>query len=182
MCDVLFKDACVRIMSYTQSPPLSPDEVLEFLNYVTVARVCSHNKDGSTHAAPVWFFYEGGKLIFGTPDENSPVFFTTNFALTYYTVASDIENSKLNAFLIVVDTEGSAVDSGVAGRKLTAETVTEAIKETGIEKKVKHKKIIIPGKASRISGEIEELSGWKVQVGPRDSSEIPKYLQEKWQP
>ena len=54
-------------MPYTQSPPLSTDEVLEFLNYVTVARVCSHNKDGSIHAAPVWFFYEGGKIIFGTP-------------------------------------------------------------------------------------------------------------------
>jgi acetyl-CoA decarbonylase/synthase complex subunit gamma len=123
-----------------------------------------------------------GLKEFGTPDENSPVFFTTNFALTYYTVASDIENSKINAYLIVVEAEGSAVDSGVAGRKLTAEKVADAIKETGIESKVKHRKIIIPGKASRISGEIEELSGWKVQVGPRDSSEIPKYLQEKWQP
>jgi acetyl-CoA decarbonylase/synthase complex subunit gamma len=125
---------------------------------------------------------EPGLKVFGTPDENSPVFFTTNFALTYYTVASDIENSKTNAYLIVVDTEGSAVDSGVAGRKLTAEKVADAIKETGVEGKVKHRKIIIPGKASRISGEIEELSGWKVQVGPRDSSEIPKYLIEKWQP
>jgi acetyl-CoA decarbonylase/synthase complex subunit gamma len=123
-----------------------------------------------------------GLKVFGTPDENSPVFFTTNFALTYYTVASDIENSKTNAYLIVVDTEGSAVDSGVAGRKLTAEKVADAIKETGVEGKVKHRKLIIPGKASRISGEIEELSGWKVQVGPRDSSEIPKYLIEKWQP
>ncbi|MEJ5328182.1 MAG: acetyl-CoA decarbonylase/synthase complex subunit gamma [Candidatus Bathyarchaeia archaeon] len=125
---------------------------------------------------------EPGLKVFGNPDENSPVLFTTNFALTYYTVASDIENSKLNAYLIVVDTEGSAVDSGVAGRKLTAEKVADAIKATGIENKVKHRKLIIPGKASRISGEIEELSGWKVQVGPRDSSEIPKYLQEKWQP
>jgi len=125
---------------------------------------------------------EPGLKEFGTPDENSPVLFTTNFALTYYTVASDIENSKTSAYLIVVETEGSAVDSGVAGRKLTAEKVADAIKETGIENKVKHRKIIIPGKASRISGEIEELSGWKVQVGPRDSSEIPKYIIDKWQP
>ena len=123
-----------------------------------------------------------GLKVFGTPDENSPVFFTTNFALTYYTVASDLESSKLSAYLIVVDTEGSAVDSGVAGRKLTAEKVADAIKATGIEGKVKHRQLIIPGKATRISGEIEELSGWKVHVGPRDSSEIPKYLQEKWQP
>ena len=125
---------------------------------------------------------EPGLKEFGTPDENSPVLFTTNFALTYYTVASDIENSKISAYLIVVETEGSAVDSGVAGRKLTAEKVADAIKETCIENKVKHRKIIIPGKASRISGEIEELSGWKVQVGPRDSSEIPKYIIDKWQP
>jgi acetyl-CoA decarbonylase/synthase complex subunit gamma len=125
---------------------------------------------------------EPGLKEFGTPDENSPVLFTTNFALTYYTVASDIESSKTNAYLIVVETEGSAVDSGVAGRKLTAEKVADAIKETGIENKVKHRKLIIPGKASRISGEIEELSGWKVQVGPRDSSEIPKYIIDKWQP
>jgi acetyl-CoA decarbonylase/synthase complex subunit gamma len=123
-----------------------------------------------------------GLKVFGAPDENSPVFFTSNFALTYYTVASDLESSKLNAYLIVVETEGSAIDSGVAGRKLTAERVADAIKASGVESKVKHRKIIIPGKASRISGEIEELSGWKVQVGPRDSSEIPKYLIEKWQP
>ncbi len=123
-----------------------------------------------------------GLKVFGTPDENTPVMFTSNFALTYYTVASDIESNKLNAYLIVVETEGSAIDSGVAGRKLTAERVADALKASGVEGKVKHKKLIIPGKASRISGEIEELTGWKVQVGPRDSSEIPKYLTEKWQP
>lgn len=125
---------------------------------------------------------EPGLKVFGAPDENSPVFFTTNFALTYYTVASDIESSKMNAYVVVVDTEGSAVDSGVAGRKLTADKVAEALKASGLEGKVKHKTIIIPGKASRISGEIEEASGWKVLVGPRDSSEIPKYIIDKWQP
>jgi acetyl-CoA decarbonylase/synthase complex subunit gamma len=123
-----------------------------------------------------------GLKVFGTPDENSPVMFTSNFALTYYTVASDLETNKINAYLIVVDTEGSAIDSGVAGRKLTAEGVADAIKASGIESKVKTRTLIIPGKASRISGDIEELSGWKVLVGPRDSSEIPKYLIEKWQP
>jgi acetyl-CoA decarbonylase/synthase complex subunit gamma len=124
---------------------------------------------------------ESGLKVFGTPEENSPVMFTTNFALTYFTVASDIESAKINAYVLVVDTEGTAVDSAVAGRKLTAEKIAEAIKASGIENKVKHKKIIIPGKSARLSGEIEELSGWQVMVGPRDSSEIPKFLQEKWQ-
>jgi len=124
---------------------------------------------------------EPGLKEFGAPDENSPVMFTTNFALTYYTVASDIESAKVNAYLLVVDTEGIAVDSAVAGRKLTAEKVATAIRASGIENRVRHRKLVIPGKAARLSGEIEELSGWQVLVGPKDSSGIPKFLQEKWQ-
>ncbi len=121
---------------------------------------------------------EAGLRTFGKPDENSPVMMTSNFALTYYTVASDIE--KIDCYLIVVDSEGISIESAVAGRKLTADKVGEAIKETGIEKKVKHKKLIIPGRAARISGEIEEVSGWEVLVGSLDSSGIPAFLHEKW--
>jgi acetyl-CoA decarbonylase/synthase complex subunit gamma len=121
-----------------------------------------------------------GLKIFGNPDQNSPVMFTANFALTYYTVASDLEKAKVNAYLLVVDTEGIAVDSAVAGRKLTAEKVAEALRKSGVETKVKHRKLIIPGKAAHLSREIEEQSGWQVLIGPKDSSDIPKFLQEKW--
>ena len=123
---------------------------------------------------------EPGLKVIGAPGENSPVLFTTNFALTYYTVTSDIESAKVDTYLLVVDSEGTAVDCAVAGRKLTADKVADAIKEVGIEEKIKHKKLIIPGKAARLSGEIEELSGWQVLVGPSDSSGIPKFLKDKW--
>jgi acetyl-CoA decarbonylase/synthase complex subunit gamma len=121
-----------------------------------------------------------GLRVIGEPNAGSPVMFTTNFALTYYTVASDIESAGIDSYLIVVDSEGIAVDCAVAGRKLTAEKVAEALKEAQVDTKVKHKKLIIPGKAARLSGEIEEASGWEVMVGPRDSSDIPRYLDEKW--
>ncbi|UCD72526.1 MAG: acetyl-CoA decarbonylase/synthase complex subunit gamma [Candidatus Bathyarchaeota archaeon] len=116
----------------------------------------------------------------GNPNENSPVFMTTNFALTYYTVADDIERAGIDGFLLVIDTEGISVESAVAGRKLTADLVAEAIKEYGVEEKVKHRKLIIPGRASRLSGEIEDATKWEVLVGPLDSSGIPRFLQEKW--
>ena len=124
---------------------------------------------------------EAGLKTFGTPNESSPVLFTTNFALTYYTVAADIESGKTDCYLLVVDSEGIAVECAVAGRKLTAEKVDEAIKNFGVESKVKHRKLIIPGRAARLSGEIEETSGWKVIVGPMDSSGITKYIKESWQ-
>jgi len=123
---------------------------------------------------------EPGIKVFGNPDESSPVLLTTNFALTYYTVASDLESAAVSCFLIIVDTEGLAVDCAVAGRKLTAEGITDALRKNRIEEKVKHRKLIIPGKAARLSDETQELSRWEVLIGPQDSSGIPSFLQERW--
>jgi acetyl-CoA decarbonylase/synthase complex subunit gamma len=117
-----------------------------------------------------------GLRVFGNPDENSPVMFTTNFALTYYTVAADLESAKIDAYLLVVDTGGIAVDSAVAGRKLTPEKIVNALKASGVEGKVNHRKLLIPGKAVRLAPEIEELSQWNVLVGPKDSSGIADFL------
>jgi acetyl-CoA decarbonylase/synthase complex subunit gamma len=125
---------------------------------------------------------------FGKPDEMSPVMLTTNYALTYFTVESDLKSFGGDYYLIVVDTEGISVESAVAGRYLTAETIAEAVKSSGVAEKVKHKYLIIPGMAARLSGETEEelknvgLPGWRVIVGPRDSSGIAKLLKEKWPP
>jgi len=125
---------------------------------------------------------EDGLKIFGEPNENSPVMLTTNYALTYFTVEADIKSSGADCYLIVVDSGGISVESSIAGRLLTAETATEAIKESGIEQIVKHRYLIIPGLAARLSGEIENLSGWRVLVGTKDSSGIPGFLKERWPP
>jgi len=70
----------------------------------------------------------------------------------------------------------------VAGGQLNAGAVADLIKETGLEEKVKHKKLIIPGMSARISGETEDATGgWQILVGPRDSSAIPKFLKENWE-
>lgn len=125
---------------------------------------------------------EPGLKVFGNPTELSPVMFTTNYALTYFTVESDIKSANIDCYLVVIDTGGISVESSVAGRILTAQVVADAIKKSGVEEKVKHRYLIIPGLAARLSGEIEELSGWRVLVGPRDSSGIPVFLKEKWPP
>lgn len=125
---------------------------------------------------------EPGLKVFGSPDENSPVLVTSNYALTFFTVQADIEAAGVSCYLLVVDTEGYAVESAVAGRKMTAQTVAEALKASGVEQKVKHRYLVIPGLAARLSGEIEELTGWKVLVGPKDSSLIQAFLKENWPP
>jgi acetyl-CoA decarbonylase/synthase complex subunit gamma len=125
---------------------------------------------------------ESGLKTFGTPDENSPVMLTTNYALTYFTVEADIKSSNADCYLIVVDTGGISVESSIAGRLLTADKAAETIKESGIEQKVKHRYLIMPGMAARLSGETEDLTGWRVLVGPRDSSGIAGFLKDNWPP
>jgi acetyl-CoA decarbonylase/synthase complex subunit gamma len=120
-----------------------------------------------------------GFYAIGSPDENSPVLMTTNFALTYYTVASDLEASSVSCYLLVVDTEGLAVEPAMAGSKLTASVVKDAINSSDATDKVKHKTMIIPGMAARISGELEEETGWEVKVGPIDSSRISAFLDKE---
>jgi len=125
---------------------------------------------------------EAGVFNYGNPDEGSPVLLTTNFALTYYTVASDIEGAKMDCYLVVVDSEGLSVESAVAGRKMTADTVAEALVSFKVGDLVKHRHLIIPGRAARLSGEIQETSGWNVSVGPLDSSGAAKFIEDNWPP
>jgi len=125
---------------------------------------------------------ESGVRTFGHPDKNSPVLITTNYALTFFTVESDIKTAGFDCYLVVVDTGGLSVESAVAGRYFSAESIVSALKEMEVEKLVNHKTLIIPGLSARLSGETEEASGWKILVGPKDSSGLAQYLKERWPP
>jgi len=116
----------------------------------------------------------------GEPDENSPLMFTTNFSLTYYTVESDVEASRIPSYILVVDTEGTSVLTAYSGDKLNEKAVADAMAKCGVEKLVKHRKLIIPGYVAVMSGKLEEATNWEVLVGPRECSMLPKYLQEVW--
>jgi acetyl-CoA decarbonylase/synthase, CODH/ACS complex subunit gamma len=117
-----------------------------------------------------------GLYEFGEVDENSPVLMTTNFSLTYYTVEGDLKSGKASCYLLVLDTEGRAVDVSLAGGQQSGKSVADLIKESGIEDKVKTRTLIVPGLSAPLSGEIEDESGWEVLVGPRDSSAVPDFF------
>jgi len=113
----------------------------------------------------------------GNPDENSPVLVTTNFSLTYFIVSGEIESSKVPSYLLVMDTEGLSVMTAWAAGKFVADLIGPFVKKSGIEDKVKHRKLVIPGYAAAESGGLEEeLPGWEIMIGPRDGSLIPAYL------
>jgi acetyl-CoA decarbonylase/synthase complex subunit gamma len=116
----------------------------------------------------------------GAVATNSPLLITTNFSLTYYTVEGEVEASRVPAYIAAIDTDGTSVLTAFASDKLTAEKVAAFLKSDAVKDKVTHKKVIIPGYVAVMSGALEEESGWKVLVGPREASGIPKYLKTVW--
>ncbi len=112
----------------------------------------------------------------GAVSDKSPVLITTNFSLTYYTVEAEVEGSRVPAYIISSYSEGLSVLTAWAAEKFTAETITKSINECGIKEKVAHQEIIIPGYVAVLSGKLEEESGWKVRVGPKEASGIPSFL------
>ncbi|MCM8767160.1 MAG: acetyl-CoA decarbonylase/synthase complex subunit gamma [Candidatus Omnitrophica bacterium] len=113
----------------------------------------------------------------GKPNENSPVFVTTNFSLTYFIVSGEIENSKVPSYLLIQDTEGLSVLTAWAADKFNAETIANLVKKTKIGEKLNKKVLIIPGVVAQIYGELQEaLPEWKIVLGPREAAHIPSFL------
>ncbi|MBC8512714.1 MAG: acetyl-CoA decarbonylase/synthase complex subunit gamma [Dehalococcoidia bacterium] len=118
------------------------------------------------------------------PNEESPVLVTSNWALTYFIVSGEVEGSKVPSWLLVKEAEGLGVLTAWAAGKFSGDSIGPLVKKSGIENKVKHRRLIIPGKVARIRGELEEaLPDWEIIVGPREAGEIPAYLPalvQKW--
>ena len=114
----------------------------------------------------------------GEPDESSPVLVTSNWALTYFLVSSAVEATKVPAYICVKDAEGLGVLTAWAAGKFSGDSVGAFVKKCGIEDKVKHRKLVIPGKVARIKGELEDALDlkWEVMVGPRESTGIGAFL------
>ncbi len=112
----------------------------------------------------------------GQVNDKSPVLITTNFSLTYYTVEAEVEGSRVPSYIISSYAEGLSVLTAWAAEKFTAETIAKSLNDCGIKDKVSHQEIIIPGYVAVLSGKLEEESGWKVKVGPKEASGIPSFL------
>lgn len=173
------------VIAYTsKTDPL--DEIMEASIYVAkYASAVVLNTSAKAHLLPLMtlrqnLYTDPQKPIqvepilhsVGDVSENSPFYITTNFSLTYYSVEGEVEATKIPSYILPIDTDGTSVLTAYAAGKYEPEKIVEAMTASGIADKVKHRTVIIPGYVAVISGKLAELSGYKVIVGPRESSGI----------
>lgn len=113
------------------------------------------------------------------PTADAPVLVTTNFSITYFSVANEVESSGLPAWLLVADAEGMSVLTAWAAGNFDAEQIAKDVKRFDVASKINKKQIILPGHVAVISGELEEeLPGWEIKVGPREAVDLPAFMKQ----
>jgi acetyl-CoA decarbonylase/synthase, CODH/ACS complex subunit gamma len=113
------------------------------------------------------------------PKPEDPLLVTTNFSITYFSVANEVEGSGLPAWLLVTDAEGMSVLTAWAAGKFDAERIAKAVKTFNVSDKVSRKRIVLPGHVAVLSGELEgELPDWDIRVGPREAVDLPAFMKK----
>ncbi len=122
-----------------------------------------------------------GVYEINNPTPNDPLMVTTNFSITYFAVANEVESSGIPGWLLVADAEGMSVLTAWAAGKFDAERIAKGVKGNELEGKLDHKRIVIPGHVAVLMGELEEeLPGWEINVGPREAVDLPNFLKTQW--
>jgi len=124
-----------------------------------------------------------GMYQIGEPKPDSPLCVTTNFSLTYFSIAGELESAGWSAWLLVCDTEGLSVLTAWSAGKFDAEKIAKTIKSENVAENVSHRNVILPGGVAVLKGELEEeLPDWKIMVGPREAMGVGPFLKENWKP
>jgi len=116
----------------------------------------------------------------GEVNAESPLLVTTNFSLSYYSVESEVEASRIPCRILSVDSEGTSVLTAWAADKFNPETITAALKASGAGEQISHHQIVIPGHVAVMAASLADESGWKVLVGPKEASGIGPYLKNDY--
>jgi acetyl-CoA decarbonylase/synthase, CODH/ACS complex subunit gamma len=120
-----------------------------------------------------------GVYEINNPKPEDPVLVTTNFSITYFSVANEVEGSGLPAWLVVADAEGMSVLTAWAAGKFDSERIAKSIKMFNLSDKVSKKRVVIPGHVAVLSGELEEeLPDWEIRVGPREAVDLPAFMKQ----
>ena len=118
---------------------------------------------------------------FNNPDENSLIFLTTNFALTFFAVANELESLPVPSYLVVTPADGMSVLTAWSAEKFTAKIVAKTLKKLKLAPKVKNRKIIIPGLLEPMKEELEqeiknENLDFEIVVGTIDAFAISDFV------
>jgi len=117
-----------------------------------------------------------GLYAVGNPDQNSHVFVTANYKLSFDTLRRELNG--LDAWIMALDTRGINVWCAAGKGTFGSMEVVNRIEQTGLRKIIKHRKLILPqlGAPGVAAHFVKKFSGFSVIYGPVRADDIKAFL------
>jgi hypothetical protein len=117
-----------------------------------------------------------GLYAVGNPDNNSPVFVSANYKLTFDMLRKNLVG--LDCWLLILDTKGINVWCAAGKGTFGTEELINRIETSELAKYVSHKKLVLPqlGATGVSAHEVAQRSGFNVEYGPVRASDIKEYI------
>jgi hypothetical protein len=121
-----------------------------------------------------------GLFPLNEPNESSLVIVTGNNRLTFELLATVWAQGVTPAYFLLVDCLGNTVDMAMVYREFTPARLAQVLKASGLETRVKHRHMIVPGLTASLAEDFAAATNWEVEVGPVCAVELPLFLGERW--
>jgi hypothetical protein len=119
---------------------------------------------------------EPGLYALGNPAEDSPVFVTANYTLSFDALRSAL--AGVDGYIMVLDTKGINVWCAAGKGTFGTDELVYRIEASGLHTIVSHRLLILPqlGATGVAAHEVRRRSGFRVEYGPVRAIDLPEYL------
>ena len=119
---------------------------------------------------------EPGLYAVGEPDNDSLVFVSANYKLTFDTLRENL--AGMNCWLLILDTKGVNVWCAAGKGTFGTDELVRRIESSELSEYVSHKKLILPqlGATGVSAHEVSRRSGYTVNYGPVRANDIKAYI------
>lgn len=117
-----------------------------------------------------------GLYSVGSPDNNSPVFVTANYKMSFDCLRKELKD--ISAYILVLDTKGINVWCAASKGTFSTNELVSRINKVNLSQIISHKTLILPqlGATGVSAHEVQKKSGFKVIYGPVRAEDIPEFL------
>jgi hypothetical protein len=120
-----------------------------------------------------------GLYRLGHPGDDSPVFATANYTLSFDALRSAL--AGIDGYILVLDTKGINVWCAAGKGTFGTDELVHRIESSRLRDVVRHRKLIVPqlGAPGVAAHLVKQRSGFKVEFGPVLASDLPGYLESR---
>lgn len=121
---------------------------------------------------------EPGLYAIGKPDNESDVFVTANYKLSFDILRKEMKG--LNAWILVLDTKGINVWCAAGKGTFGTDELVRRIQAAQLQTVVNHRRMIAPqlGAVGVNAKSVQQQTGFIIHFGPVYAKDIPEYVKE----